>query len=92
MNCSGCSGRLVNSDLHHSVQECTECGGIFSSGIIRGDVSRFVNLNRWDRIGDSQPFSNSLRFFDFTILNGNGHVNRVHGWFNHITKNVVQVG
>jgi PHP family Zn ribbon phosphoesterase len=92
MTCSACSGRLVDSDLHHAVQECAECGAVLSSGISRGDVSRFVNLNKWDALNASRPFSDSLRFFDFTILNGNGTVNRVHGWFNHFTKNIVQVG
>ena len=92
MNCSACSGQLVNSDLHHAVQECKDCGAIISSGISRGDVARFVNLTPWDQIDGAQPFSNSLRFFDFTILNGNGSVNRVHGWFNHFSKKVVQIG
>ena len=88
MNCSACNGRLVDSDLHHAVQECAECSALVSSGISRGDVSRFVHLNRWDAA--SRP--DSLRFFDFTILNGDGTVNRVHGWFNDFSKNIVQVG
>lgn len=96
MKCSACSGRLVPTSV--GVMFCEDCDGLHAT-LFRHDVSRLVHLDRmepsplasyWDR-QEALDFDN-MRFFDFTITEDDGSMNRVHGWFNRMTKNVVQFG
>ena len=85
MTCSACSGTLVPMSV--SVMTCEICAGVHAT-LYRGDVGSLVNLDQMQVNADSQ----NMRYFDFKILNGDGSVNRVHGWFDRTTKNVVQFG
>ena len=85
MICSACNGTL--QEVRDNVMSCKTCAGV-QGMVYRGDVGSFVNLNQMQANADSQ----NMRYFDFTVLNGDGSVNRVHGWFDRTTKNVGQFG
>ena len=58
------------------VMFCEDCDGLHAT-LFRHDVSRLVHLDRME----PSP-----------LTEDDGSMNRVHGWFNRMTKNVVQFG
>lgn len=69
----------------NNIKSCLNCGAIY--GVAPRSVidPAFINLNKMD--ANCEP--ELLKYFDFTFSGTN---NRVHGWFNTQTKNVVQWG
>lgn len=83
-NC--CSAKLVpTGDLKTST--CQACGGLHGE-MYRGEAYDFVNLHR--KMQDDAP-PERLRYFDLTLLGSKG-IERVHGWMDRETQNVVQYG
>ena len=92
MKCTACNSTELAATAHHRVFECEACGGLLSTGIYRGDTSEFVNLYEWHPEVVDGSEEDEQRYFDFTILSGDGSVNRVHGWFDRASKRLTQVG
>ena len=86
MKCTACNSTELAATTHHRVFECEACGGLLSTGIYRGDTFEFVNLYEW------HTGPEDARYFDFTILSGDGSVNLVHGWCDRASKRLTQVG
>jgi len=86
MNCPACSAKSKPLP-DHFVYRCTKCDAIFSNNMILGDSYKYVSA----RMTDEDVPEDRLRYFDFTCIGSKG-VTRRHGWFDRITKLVVQVG
>lgn len=99
--CPGCSHKTVEptSAKWDGVMTCEGCGGLFTPRpVSRRTLKRYVNLDTLESILDD---GGGMRYFDFLYkvsaeLRRNdrtrGTFQRVHGWFNESTGEVVQFG
>lgn len=91
--CPGCSGQGKKNGINGNpcVVKCDRCGGLFTIRTIGWqECLEFVNLN-----APMLANSEAQQYFDFCYAGpscGGGKPVRVHGWFDRITKRVVQWG
>ena len=83
MNCPSCNSSKVkaNGRLH----VCSKCGALFGQ-CYKGDAYNHVKFNTLVDGDLSQA-----KYFDLTLLGSTG-LQRVHGWYNPATKEVLQQG
>jgi hypothetical protein len=87
--CPGCNGAGINdfTDPSGDVLRCTGCGGLFTvHPISRDKAAGLVKINEPMLANSNQPF-----YFDF-VVEREGHPDRIHGWADQQTKQVVQWG
>lgn len=92
MTCSACSGRLVPvtftpaADVLVTLYRCVQCDGLHGS-LPREHAGAVVGIGhqlQTNAIGD-------LRYFDLTLVGSFGS-QRAHGWYDTVTRRVVQYG
>ena len=97
MNCPCCGKRISLKDMNTpyvgsngreimGVYEHSRCGAVLGT-CYKGE-SYGVYLPYWAPAGT--PLENQ-RYFDLTVLGSDG-VNRVHGWFDSVTRMITQTG
>jgi hypothetical protein len=83
-------GKRKSSKAHSALpdaRKCSSCGALFGQGY-KGDLMRLVRLGS---LQANVTEEGTEQYFDFTVISSAG-VDRVHGWFDPATKNVVQYG
>jgi hypothetical protein len=86
--CVACNGELVPVD--GTVMECSRCGGLHGAFDSYEATKQYVIPEFYEGKDVESRFSYG-RYFDFTYMD-NGKLNRTHGWFDPVSKKVLQFG
>jgi hypothetical protein len=85
VQCPACSSEgRVEAGRDVRVLTCIGCGGIFTRGMIEDALAlSLVRMN-----DPMLPNASTVRYFDFSLVGRR----RFHGWFDVVTKQVIQWG
>ena len=85
--CPACSHSLAFPVAgHHSIYRCAACDAIYGTCYL-GDSYSLVLPN----MVEVDPPTAQIRYYDFACLGSKGIIRR-HGWYDTLSKRIVQVG
>lgn len=90
MGCPACDGKLSKTHGEaQGVRVCARCEAVYTTRAIYLGESYQLVVPLFDAPGACEP--GAERYFDFETLGSEG-LGRRHGWFNPVTRRIVQVG
>lgn len=84
MSCPCCNSHKSIPESNHGIQSCCKCGAVFGQCYL-GESYNIV-FPYWHK---GNPID--VRYFDLVCLGSQGIVRR-HGWYDPVSRRVLQVG
>jgi len=89
LGCPGCSGKLIPDGMR-GVFDCSGCGGVIAHGITKA-LSESLVIPKFHP-NPSRGLEARSVYYDIFYVKPDGTNDRRHGWFEPLTRLILQTG